>query len=305
MQYTEFAPDAKAEALIASVVRGLATSQPYVLEGAPPSFKAIPAEATDAQVARAVFDAPDLAAYHFTLLGAARLDCTALFALRIAQAGGLDGAGSVLDGETFPLEFFLLQAASSGSAAVVRALIAAGVNPNWVHKDGHNNHTALHWAVYSHHADAVAALVAAPGIDLMALDKRRTTPLACAMRWGDAPYATQLLAAGASPHDAGPGVSVPLFLAVQCGDVDIIQAVLDAGADPSAVDKKTGLTPLQLAITRARPQLVSVLLAAGADPSVGSTKKYKKGDYAMERGSTAYDFAAACPKAEIAEMVKR
>ncbi|MCB9780929.1 MAG: ankyrin repeat domain-containing protein [Alphaproteobacteria bacterium] len=305
MQYAGFAPDAQVEAAVASVVRGLYTSQPYVIAAAPPALAAIPKDASDAQVARALFDAPELAAFHFTLLGAAETDCAALFALGIARAGGLAGAGSRLDGRTLPPEWFLVRAALHGSAAVVRLLLEAGVDPNWVDVDGQNDHTALHWAVYSGHTQAVAALVAAPGIDLMALDKRRSTPLACAMGFVGSACAPQLLAAGASPHDAGPGVSIPLVLAAQVGNADLVQQLLDAGADPNVIDKKSGITPLQQGIVRGSIQVIERLQAAGADPDIPSSKKFKKSGYDMARGSTAFDFAALSRHRVIVEAFAR
>jgi ankyrin repeat protein len=90
------------------------------------------------------------------------------------------------------------------------------------------------------------------------------TPLMFAARVGDLESARLLLAAGANVNDEDAwGVSV-LVLAAHSGFRDVVQLLLDKGADPNS--SKAGFTALHEAIMRRDEALVRTLLAGGADP---------------------------------------
>lgn len=65
-----------------------------------------------------------------------------------------------------------------------------------------------------------------------------------------------LLAAGANPN------GMPLIMAIQCGEREIVQMMIAAGADVNAPFSQT--TPLIRAISSSYPAIVDVLIQAGA-----------------------------------------
>jgi len=71
-----------------------------------------------------------------------------------------------------------------------------------------------------------------------------------------------LRGAGAS----GSRATFDLFLAIQRGDLDVVQRALHAGADPNRIGPPHwDSTPLTMASRRAQPEIVDALLRAGAD----------------------------------------
>jgi ankyrin repeat protein len=90
------------------------------------------------------------------------------------------------------------------------------------------------------------------------------TPLLFAARHGDPEAGRQLVAAGANINDAAPTGASALVVATHSGHVDFARFALGAGADPN--DIGAGYTSLHAAILRGDLELVTALLAAGADP---------------------------------------
>src|SRR5207247_2012811 len=89
------------------------------------------------------------------------------------------------------------------------------------------------------------------------------TALLFAARVGDLDSTRLLVAAGANVNDADAwGVSA-VTLAAHSGYGDVVEFLLDKGADPNAM--KAGFTPLHEAIMRRDEQMVSALLAHGAN----------------------------------------
>ncbi len=74
---------------------------------------------------------------------------------------------------------------------------------------------------------------------------------------GDADAVRTLLTAGANPN------GMPLIMAIQCDEAEIVQLMLAAGADMNAPFQHT--TPLVRAITASYPDIVNLLLRAGAN----------------------------------------
>lgn len=92
------------------------------------------------------------------------------------------------------------------------------------------------------------------------------TPLGLAAYFGRTEVAGLLLARKADPNTAasnGFGVA-PLHSAVAANQYEIAKLLLDAGANPNAVQQKD-ITPLHSAVHLGNAQLVSLLLAHGAD----------------------------------------
>jgi len=92
------------------------------------------------------------------------------------------------------------------------------------------------------------------------------TPLIDAARDGDTTTIRALVAHGASPNETG-GVNgwTPLEHAVHKNQLQSIETLLDAGADPNIADRN-GTTPLIMAAGYGNTPLVEVLLRRGANP---------------------------------------
>lgn len=196
---------------------------------------------------------------------------------RLLQAGANPNA-ALLAGET-PL----MAASRAGSADIVEELAAKGAAVNARAKRGQ---TALMWAVAQKHPAVVKALLA-HGADLRAkaeawsqvmavpphglLEYNRSiphgadTPLMFAARAGDLDSAKLLVAAGADVNDADAwGISATV-LAAHSGFADLVEFLLDKGADPNAM--AAGFSALHEAIMRRDERMVIALLAHGADPN--------------------------------------
>jgi ankyrin repeat protein len=196
---------------------------------------------------------------------------------RLLDAGANPNA-ALLAGET-PL----MVAARSGYPDVVEQLLAKGANPN---AHGSRGQTALMWAVSQKHPDVVKVLLARHAdlqlrsdtwTDVMAVPPHGYLPynkaiphggetaLMFAARVGDLASAKLLVDAGARVSDADAwGVSATT-LAAHSGFRDMVEFLLDKGADPNAAPN--GFTALHEAIMRRDEKMVKALLDHHADPN--------------------------------------
>ena len=211
-----------------------------------------------------------------TPLWTASLNGSAVMVRRLLQAGANPNA-TLLLGET-PL----MVAARSGNADVVQQLVTRGANVNARATRGQ---TALMWAVAQKHPDVVKVLLAnradvhtrseswnqmeavsphgVPEYN-REIPYGKNTALMFAARVGDLESARLLVAAGANVNDEDAwGISV-VTLATHSGFVDLVEFLLDKGADPNR--SAAGFAPLHEAIMRRDEPLVRTLLAHGADP---------------------------------------
>src|SRR6267378_8506512 len=196
--------------------------------------------------------------------------------VRRLLAAGANPNPALLLGET-PV----MVAARSGNSAVAELLLAKGANVN---AHAARGQTALMWAVAQKHPEVVKVLLA-HGADIHArsdvwsevmavpphgyLPYNRSIPaggetaLMFAAREGDLASAKLLVAAGANVNDADAwGVSATA-LAAHSGLGDVVEFLLDKGADPNAAGP--GFTALHEAIMRRDEKMVNTLLDHGAD----------------------------------------
>jgi uncharacterized protein len=119
------------------------------------------------------------------------------------------------------------------------------------------------------------------------------TPVALAAFFGQPAAVKALIAAGADVNAAAKnGLKVAaLHAAVAGGKLDIVQAVLEAGADPNA-QQQAGFRPIHEAGTKANRALAELLLKHGADPTLTS-----------DDGKNAIDLARAKGHAEFADWL--
>ncbi len=196
--------------------------------------------------------------------------------VRRLLAAGANPNAKLLRGETS-----LMVASRVGSAVVADQLLAKGADVN---ARAARNQTALMWAVAQKHPDVVKVLLAhradvnarsdawtdveavPPHGNLeynKAIPHGGDTPLLFAARVGDLESAKLLVAAGANVNDTDSwGVSVT-DLAAHSGFADVVEFVLDQGADPNG--GKAGFTALHEAVMRRNERMVTALLAHGAN----------------------------------------
>ena len=188
--------------------------------------------------------------------------------LKALLAAGADPNARNGAAKETPLHF----AAKRGRASALKALLAAGADPNARDRRGE---APLHWAAGEGHGPLVAALLAA-GADPKAPNKHGETPLHWAVpgSWifsgranrNHASALRALLAAGADPNARDRLGETPLHCAAANGHVRALRALLAAGADPNAPTDMKKITPLHFAARRGHALAVKALLAAGADP---------------------------------------
>ena len=150
------------------------------------------------------------------------------------------------------------------------------------------NDNQLHAASFSGDVEKVRSLLRrGTPVDARADDfydmgaYRQVTPLMCAAREGHLEAVRLLLQSGAEvaaeavlyKSDGGPGTEA-LHFASANGHLPVIEALLDAGADPNA-HGRWGRTPLTLAIQQKQFDAVRLLLVRGADVKL----KPKRKDY--------------------------
>jgi ankyrin repeat protein len=111
-------------------------------------------------------------------------------------------------------------------------------------------------------------------------------PMGLAAFFGRAGAVRLLLESGADVHaSARNEMKVqPLHAAVAARDIEIVQLLLDRGADPNA-RQQVGYTALMGAAGAGRDDMVSLLLAHGADPTLRTDDGKSASDIAREHGN--------------------
>jgi ankyrin repeat protein len=151
-------------------------------------------------------------------------------------------------------------AAGKGETAMVELLVRAGADTegrNYFHRS-----TALHAAAYMKH-DSVIEMLLNAGADINATSKEGATALCCAAFLGNSRTALLLLEHGAEANVAPRCDKDPLGSAVNYNNAVLFSALLEAGAVMrSFADGETALT---LASHLGRDAFVPALIRAGAD----------------------------------------
>jgi ankyrin repeat protein len=158
----------------------------------------------------------------------------------------------------------LAKAINAGDVQSVRALIKSGTDVNAKSGDGS---TPLLWAAHTSNLDIARALVAAKA----AVDTPNdfgVTPLLEASRNGDAPMVELLLRAGADPKRAHPEGETPLLSASRAGSVPVVKLLLARGVDVNHAEQFQQTTALMWAAAEGHLDVVDLLLEAGANPNL-------------------------------------
>ena len=196
-------------------------------------------------------------------------------------AAGADVESLNAEGQTA-----LMSVARTGNVEAAKLLLRRGANVNAVERFG--GQTALMWAAARRHPDMVQ-LLSAKGADVNARAVVRNferhvtveqryknvhvgglTPLLYAVRENCKACVEALLAKKADIHLPDPDGIAPLTLAMQSGNWDIAQRLVDAGADVNQWDIY-GQSPLHVAIENAYVTPRSGVDNLGTDKSPNAT----------------------------------
>ncbi|KAJ6779408.1 hypothetical protein PWT90_09249 [Aphanocladium album] len=141
--------------------------------------------------------------------------------------------------------------------------------------------SALHLTSREEHLSLAKALLAA-GADVSASDENGIQPLSCA----ECPAITKLLVAKGANCDHSDNTSdTPLMTAIENRRLDVVTALLEAGADTSCPDETGSL--LHMACDVASHRIVELLLDYGLDASTTGSL-----DHSALYGAAGYGFSS-------------
>jgi ankyrin repeat protein len=174
-----------------------------------------------------------------------------------------------------PLEEEFVDAASSGYTAKVRELLSRGVPVDVLdNRDAPMGQTALMHAAHNGHLEVVGVLLDG-GANISAKDKAVPTfpevahghqPLHYGVRSKNVAVAEMLLDAGANPNALNSQAKPPLNVAVQYGNLETVRLLLARGAKLNLRVKNKGFfPPLCAAASANQREIFNELMKAGAD----------------------------------------
>ncbi len=155
----------------------------------------------------------------------------------------------------------LADAAERMDRAKIHALLQQHADVNAPQPDGM---TALHWAAYQDDLELARLLVRA-GASVKAASRYGVTPLSLACTNGNAVLVDLLVSAGADPNGALPGGETPLMTAARTGSLASVKTLLARGARVDSKDERRGQTALMWAAAEGHADVVQALIDAGAD----------------------------------------
>ncbi len=244
-------PSARRLAVAVAVLAG-ATCETVLAATAPPPARA-QAPADEARHALAEMDVPFEPHAFFAAAGEGNLPLVDLFLEAGMPAATRDQWGSSA----------LLEASRNDRIEVVERLLARGAKPG----DAPGGEPPLTVAAEAGSLNALKALLAAGADPDQAADPARGpggTPLqrACAAdAWESA---RALLEGGARAPLSAPPLAPPLFLAAESGHAPTVALLLAKGADPNTRGSG-GAAPIWLPVWNGHVEVVRLLLLAGAD----------------------------------------
>lgn len=161
----------------------------------------------------------------------------------------------------------VVEAAKAQSWPQLQSLVKQRADVHAAQPDGA---TALHWAVYWDHIEAVDALLRA-GAQVNASNEFGATPLWLACAEGRASLVDRLLRAGADPNLALRNGESPLMTASRAGNVEAVRLLIARGANVNAVEPGRNQTALMWAVAERHAEVTRVLVEAGANVGARSS----------------------------------
>lgn len=183
-----------------------------------------------------------------------------------------------------PLDAALIDAATRGDAAQVRALLAKGAGVRARDAEGR---TALLAATYGNHVEAARMLIAA-GADVNAQDNIRNSAFLLAGARGYLEIVRMTLAAGADLKSTNRFGGTALIPACHYGHVETVRELLKTRIDIDHVNN-LGWTALLEAVILgdggpAHTEIVRMLVRAGADVAIADRQGVTPLAHARNRG---------------------
>ena len=161
----------------------------------------------------------------------------------------------------------LMIACSNSHEDAVHVLLNATADPNIT--EGYYGDTCLHIAVRQEFSTEVLQIIIDHGVDVKATNKKNQTALTIACINKDAGAINVLLNAGADPNitDDTYGCTCLHIAVDQECSIDVVQAIIDHGADVNATNKKNE-TALTRGCINKHEGAIHVLLNASANPNI-------------------------------------
>ena len=183
----------------------------------------------------------------------------------------------------------LLEAAETGAASKLKALVARGADVNAKNDSGI---TGLMLAALEGHTAAAQVLLEL-GADPAARNRVGVTPLMLAARQGQTAVVNVLLARGVDINARSDFGFTALILAADSGQSESVRALLGRGAEVNA-KSKLGLTALMGAARNGHAGIAEMLLAKGAQVNAKN-----------QMGETALSMAAEKGRTAIVELLRK
>ena len=155
------------------------------------------------------------------------------------------------------------EAAEKGDLERVKKFLAA--DPQLLYDNsGAEGRIPLHCAIRGKHSD-VARFLIDQGADVNAREVNGASVLNYASYWGLPEIVQLLIEKGADvKNDVTPNGITPLHWASSAGHSEIVKILIVSGADANA-DQAMGLTPLHMAVSSGHVEVAELLLAEGAE----------------------------------------
>ena len=175
----------------------------------------------------------------------------------------------------------LMTACQQKNVEAIHLLLKAGADPNIADTSGA---TSIHHAVVGGCSKETLQFIIDNGADVNTTNEENTTALMAACQKGNVEAINTLVNAGADPNTADTIDATWIHHAfVGCCSKDTLQAVIENGADVNATDMNS-TTALMLACQEGNMEVINVLLNAGADINIVDTKGLTWIHHAVVRG---------------------